>query len=135
MAFKTQYNSPHSRGEVFTEPSLTDQLANEPLADIVRRFTERDIVNGYRSLKSDVVFDESTTEREVEAAFDDFAAADLPLMSKVEQAEALVDAQNEIERLQKATASKPATKPVNQPPLPEEKPPQRSKDVVDEIEN
>lgn len=130
MAFKTQFNSPRSRGEVFTEPSLTDQLAYEPLGDIIRRFTERDIVNGYLSNKSEVNFDEKTTERDVEAAFDDFSTADLPMMSKVEQAEALADAQNEIERLQKLQAAKPKTEPVKPRENPEENTPQQSKDAA-----
>lgn len=120
MKFYTQFDPPASAGEVFKFPSLTDELADEPLADIVRRFSDAEIVGGYLRSKSEVVFDDKTTPADVEAAFDDFAAADLPLMSKVEQAEALVDAQNELERLTKAAAAKRKNEPVKPPKLPEE---------------
>lgn len=127
MAFRTQYNSPRSRGEVFTQPSLTDELADEPLSEIVKRFTLPQIVGGYLRQQADVVADSKLTEEDLEAAFDDFTTADLPLMDKVDQAEAMVAAQLEIERLQKLIAKQPNPKPVKPQEYPEEK--EASKDT------
>lgn len=121
MKVRSQYNPPEFRGEVFTEPSMTDQLANEPLSDIVKRFTLPQIVGGYLKQDASVILNDETLEADLEAAFDDFAEADLPLMSKADQAAALVDAQVELERLQKVKASQRSTEPVKPQKLPEEK--------------
>lgn len=110
--FKTQYNCGPKKGQVFTQPSLTDELADEPLSQIIKQFTLPQVVSGYLKSNSDVSFNDKTTEEEVEAAFDDFATADLPQMSKADQLAALVDAQVELERLRYAMSSKPLTEPV-----------------------
>lgn len=116
----SQSTPPAIAGEVFTKESLTDQLADEPLKDIVERF----LASGTPLPSfgnSDVVLTETSKAADVEAAFDDFATADVARMDKVEQMDALVTAQRLVEQLRRDASAKPKNEPGRPQEHPEEK--------------
>ena len=103
----SQATPPSYDGEVFSKESLTDQLADEPLVDIVNRFLNAgsplpgSLADGLDlALAKDPV-------KAVETAFDDFSTADVQQMDKVEQSDVLVTARRLVEQLQRQSAGKP----------------------------
>lgn len=106
----SQANPPVTTGEFFTEPSLTDQLADEPLDRIVKRFVSQGFVPMSHD-KPDVVIGNDVTGEQLDEAFDDFSSAEVRQMDKVEMVDALVTAQTAFEQLQKAKFKKPVQTP------------------------
>lgn len=117
----SQFNPPAVAGEVFTLPSLTDELADESLKTIVERFIAQGAVPVDRS-NPDLVIGERTTVDDVEAVFDDLRNEDVSRLDKVEQADVLVTAQRLVEQLQKQRQVKPGQEPIRPKEAPEEKP-------------
>lgn len=116
----SQFNPPASAGEHFTLPSLTDELADEPLSKIVERFMTQGQVPFDKS-KSDLFLSSDTTLDDVEAAFDDLRNEDVSRLDKVEQADVLVTAQRLVEQLQKQQREKLSQEPIHPKEAPEEK--------------
>lgn len=116
MAYKKVYsqcNPPADAGEFNDLESLTDQLAYEPLSEIVARFM------AYGSIprqpeKADLNLTDKTTSDEVDACFEDPATEDVSRLDKVEALDALATAQRLVEQLSKGQAQKPRQAPQPQ---------------------
>lgn len=75
------------KGEVFLLPTLTDQLADEPLDKLVARYM---IAGQKLSLgPADLEIDDNTKDADIDAAFDDFATEDVAAMDRADAAEVL----------------------------------------------
>lgn len=106
-----QFNSPVDAGELNPLDSLTDQLADESLQDIVRRF----LVSGTippQSNNADLQLTDKTSLADVDACFDDFATEDVSRLDKVDALDALATAQRLVEQLRKEQAQKPKQAPI-----------------------
>ena len=110
MAYKKVYsqcNPPADAGEFNDLESLTDQLAYEPLSDIVARF----MANGGNIPRpaehADLCLTDKTTLDDVDACFEDLATEDVSRLDKVEALDALATAQRLVEQLSKGQAQKP----------------------------
>ena len=95
-------NPPELIGQRFTKPSLTDELADEPLSRIFDRY----LSSGQRPplLSGDVDMDAS--DEALDAALADSALDDVSQMSRVEQQDVLVTAQRLVEQLRQSAASR-----------------------------
>lgn len=103
----SQATPPSFDGEVFLKESLTDQLADEKLEDIVNRFMNAGSpLPGSYSDGLDLASAEDPVKM-VDTAFDDFSTADVQQMDKVEQSDVLVTARRLVEQLQRQSAGKP----------------------------
>lgn len=102
MVIYSHSKPPKATGQTFTQASLTDQLADEPLKRIFERYIRSGEV--LPMVKGDV--DANASAAELDAALDDLSDADALTMSRVEQAEALATAQRLLEQLQKPLAVK-----------------------------
>lgn len=114
------FDPPADAGEFNPLDSLTDQLADESLQDIVKRF----MVNGTIprvNEASDLQVTAKTTLDDVESCFDDFATEDVSRLDKVEALDALATAQRLVEQLRKEQAQKPNKAPMRPQEHPEEK--------------
>lgn len=122
MAYKvySQCNPPADAGEFNDLESLTDQLAYEPLSEIVARF----MVNGGNIPRpaehADLILTDKTTSDDVDACFEDLATEDVSRLDKVEALDALATAQRLVEQLSKERARKPRQEPQPQG-VPDEK--------------
>lgn len=113
MTYKvySQCNPPADAGEFNNLESLTDQLAYEPLSEIVARF----MANGNiprPSEKADLQLTEDTTLDDVDACFEDSASEDVSRLDKVEALDVLATAQRLVEQLRKEQAQKPHQEPI-----------------------
>lgn len=113
MAYKvySQCNPPADAGEFNDLESLTDQLAYEPLSEIVARF----MANGNvprPAERADLQLTDKTTLDDVDACFEDSASEDVSRLDKVEALDALATAQRLVEQLQKEQAQKPHQEPI-----------------------
>lgn len=122
MAYKvySQCNPPADAGEFNNLESLTDQLAYEPLSEIVARF----MANGNIPRppeKADLQLTEDSTFDDVDACFEDSASEDVSRLDKVEALDALATAQRLVEQLQKEQAQKPHQEPIQPQKAPDEK--------------
>lgn len=91
-------------GETFPNPSLTNELDNEPIANIINRF----LSSGYvpSAPAGDVDSGSLTDGKSVDEAFAHLEGSETSGMSKVEQAEVLATAQRLVEQLQEAQQAK-----------------------------
>lgn len=95
------------KGEVNTLPSMTDQLADEPLQSIIERFQRAGVSisvppdNGGIEVKSVEDLDKAFNEPVVSS------------MDKVEQLDALATAQRLVEQLRKSSNNAPKSAPVD----------------------
>lgn len=113
MAYKvySQCNPPADAGEFNDLESLTDQLAYEPLSEIVARFMANGNIS--RPVESaDLQLTDKTTLDDVEACFEDLATEDVSRLDKVEALDALATAQRLVGQLRKAQAPKPHQEPI-----------------------
>lgn len=84
MAYKNVYsqcNPPADAGEFNDLESLTDQLAYEPLSEIVARFMAHGSIPK-RPEKADLNLTDKTTSDEVDACFEDLATEDVSRLDK-----------------------------------------------------
>lgn len=96
MRVYNQYNNiRNDEGERFALPSLTDQMADEPLERIVNRFLA---TNGTLPMMSGTEVPED--EEKLEEVFEQLASADVSQLTRVEQAEVLLTAQRLVEQLE-----------------------------------
>lgn len=101
MKIYSNFRPPKWHGQKFTKPSLTDQLADEPLERVYQRYVQSGAVPPL--LRGDV--DVNASDAELEAAMNDLATDDVSQMSRVEQADVLVNAQRLVEQLQAEAVS------------------------------
>ena len=94
-------NPPEVSGTTFTQPSLTDELADEPLSRIFERY----LSSGRFPQMSDGDIDASAGDEALDAALADSALDDVSCMTKVEQQDVLVTAQRLVEQLQQQRAA------------------------------
>lgn len=116
MAYKQVYsqcNPPADAGEFNDQESLTDQLAYEPLSEIVARFMAHGSIPGQPE-KADLQLTDKTTSDEVDACFEDLATEDVSRLDKVEALDALATAQRLVEQLRKEQVQKPRQAPQPQ---------------------
>lgn len=109
MAYKKVYsqcNPPADAGEFNDQESLTDQLAYEPLSEIVARFMAHGFIPRQPE-KADLQLTDKTTSEDVDACFEDLATEDVSRLDKVEALDALSTAQRLVEQLSKEQAQKP----------------------------
>lgn len=109
MAYKNVYsqcNPPADAGEFNDQESLTDQLAYEPLSEIVARFMAHGSIPRQPE-KADLQLTDKTTLDDVDACFEDLASEDVSRLDKVEALDALATAQRLVEQLSKEQAQKP----------------------------
>lgn len=88
-------NPPEVTGQVFTEPTLTDGLADEPLERIYKRF----VLSGEAPQMVNGDVDYSADDETIEQAFADSATDDVSAFDKVEQADILATAERLVEQL------------------------------------
>lgn len=101
-----QYNRIRDdKGETFALPSLTDQLADEPLERIVNRFMAAGAP--LPTMQDGVEIDDLG---ELEGVFERLAAADVSQLTRVEMADVLVTARRLQEQLNKAQTLSDAEK-------------------------
>lgn len=112
---------PRTAGEVFEQDSLTDQLSDESLEQVVKRFMSTGYVPRSTE-KPDFELTSATTGAEVEAAFDDLRTEDVSRLDKVDRLDVLVTAQRLAEQEQrKAKSERPNQEPRRPQGAPEEK--------------
>lgn len=88
-------NPPELTGQTFTEESLTDELADEPLKRIYERF----VLSGQTPHMVNGDLDYNADEETVESAFADTALDDVTQLSRVEQQDILATAERLVEQL------------------------------------
>lgn len=78
----SQFKPRHAKGEVFTLPSMTDQLADEPIERLVQRFA---ISGGKLDFgHADIPNIDNMTVDDVDKVFDDITTDDLKKMQSVD---------------------------------------------------
>lgn len=96
MFYSLFKNRPKTTGQRFTQPSLTDELADEPLSRIFERY----LSSGRVPQMADGDVDANAGDEALDAALADSALDDVSCMTKVEQQDVLVTAQRLVEQLQ-----------------------------------
>ncbi len=95
------------KGEVNTLPSMTDQLADEPIQSIIERYQRAGVPI---SVPPDNGGIEVKSLEDVDKAF---SQVDVSSMDKVEQLDALATAQRLVEQLRKKSNNAPKSAPVD----------------------
>lgn len=96
-----QYKSrPTKKGEFFTQLSLTDQLADEPLQRIFQRYVSSGMSLPMVDGDIDIADNES-----IESALADTACSDPSMLTKLEQQDMLRTAELLVEQMKKHTAA------------------------------
>lgn len=106
------------KGEVFFEPSQTDQLADEPLERIIQRFAA--FGNQVRFGESDIDTSQAS-EEDIDKVFEDGATDDVSRLDAVERAELLQHAERLAELVAKASVSQRKEPEKVSPEVPLEK--------------
>lgn len=130
MTVYTHAKPPQARGEDFKKPSLTDQLADEPIESVVRRFMQNPYIPS--SARDELVVDENNPDfAKVEEVFEDGATDDITKLDRIEREEILLEASRLAEQLIKilpqAKKVKTEEKTVKAPEV--------VTDVVKDVEN
>lgn len=102
MTIYSHAKPPKIDAQTFTEESLADQLADEPL----KRIFERYVTSGMAPKLVDGDVDIDASAADVDAALSDLSDADALLMSKVEQQDVLATAQRLVEQLQNSAVNR-----------------------------
>lgn len=100
MKVYTCYNPRSEKGETFKLPTLTDQLADEPIDRIVQRF----IAAGKPLPLMDGVELKDGSISEIDKVFAELASSDVSNLTKVEQLEVLQRANDLVAHLNSLTA-------------------------------
>lgn len=130
MTVFTHAKPPHARGEDFKMPSLTDQLADEPIESVVRRFMQNPYIPG--NARDELVIDENNPDfAKVEEVFEDGATDDITKLDRIEREEILLEASRLAEQLTKILPQAKKVKTEEK----SVKAPEVVTDVVKDVEN